>query len=350
MNTDLRHPRRLRPVTHCNHEVFPCSVFGDICKACPLHLCRLEKVLLFLQLDNESVTVIHETSLVEKLLSLCEDDKPVETAAMALRCLSLLIENLFRNEVVEFEETMQNLELGRWCADRLCKAENLDSLILSELWILTASIVKASRHERDLVVSLFVLAHLDLLSIHTKEMLHIVRNATLHECHSDEMRILLYNILTAFRDPVVLDKCTYGWLLDVVNNYVFDKEENIGICVELRFHTTVWNSIFTTRRVTESEAEFISSFVNFDLCSAMNWLLFCRINELINEENCLFLLSGLLKAAEKCFPDQEPAELNEVQCLYMEVLKDLTLRSISLIEFMKFHQRTSLVAFIAWMF
>ena len=348
MNTDSRHLCRFGPMTHCNHEILPCSVFGDICRASTLHLCRLEKALLFLQLDHEQITVIHETKLGEKLLTLCEDDD-VETAAMALKCISLLLENVFRNNVVEFEETMMNLRLGRWCVDRLCNAEKLDSLVLSELWILTASVVKVSRRERDLVVSLFVLSHLDMLSTHTKEMFHIVRNATLHECHSADMRSLLYEILTALRDTAVLDMCTYGWLLDVVNNYLFDKEENIDICIEFGFHTAVWNNILSTRRVTESEAEFISSFVNFDLCSGISWLLFC--SKLINEDNCLFLLSGLLKAAGKCFPDQkEPAELNEIQCLYMELLKDLTLSSISLIEFMKFQQRTSLVVFIAWMF
>ena len=349
MNVDSIHACKIRLETGCDCECLQLSVFGDICKACTLDLSRLERALMFLQLDDSQTTVIWETNLIQRLLERCEDHKDVEESCRALRCLSLLMENLFRNAIFDFEDTIVKLELGYWCVKKLEMSSN--SFVVSEVFNMTASVVKLSKHERDLVVSEFILHHIHLLSVYPSEMLKIIRNSALHECNSENMMHLLHETLTATLSfSSVLDNpCTYELLLQVVNNYLFDNRENIYICcLQFEFDKIVWNKISRTRVVTEREAEFLSSFANFNLCSALNWLALCR--KLVNEDNCTLLLSVLLEVTEKCFPDQEDStELNDLQCLYMEVLKDLWHSSTSLIPFMRFHQKEALQLLIGWM-
>ena len=196
MNVDSIHACKIRLATGCDCECLQLSVFGDICRACTLHLSRLERALLFLQLDDSQKTVIWETNLIQRLLERCEDED-VGISCRALRCLSLLMDNLFRNEVFDFEDTIVKLRLGYWCVEKLQVSSNLDSFVVSEVFNMTASVVKLSKHESDLVVSEFILHHIHLLSVYPCEMLKIIRNSTLHECNSENMMHLLHETLAA---------------------------------------------------------------------------------------------------------------------------------------------------------
>ena len=89
------------------------------------------------------------------------------------------------------------------------------------------------------------------------------------------------------------ERClTYELVLNIVNNYLFDRCDNLDTCLQCGFDDWVWNIILTTGQMTDAEVEFMMSYVNH--VPELSYALFDRfihLCEMLNIDNCAEIAS-----------------------------------------------------------
>ena len=277
----------------------------DICNDTELALYRLERALRLFSIDSRHAVVIRDTNLFRRLVARYAQNSDPESRYLVLRCLSEAMENMYRNEAFEIGEIIANAQLGSWCVGELMVSMERDQFICSELLKFASHLVKVSKCDRNYVVSRFILPQFPtLFSNYSETVLFLIKNATLHESHSADMLHLFETVLSA-----VMGQClelserrpTYDLVVNVVNNYVFDRCENIDRCIQFGFDGWVWGTILTTRQITNSEIEFLTSYLKYaaalphNLCDKFRGL--C---DTMNAENCVEILILLLEYVQRC--------------------------------------------------
>ena len=286
-------------------EVLRSSVLMDICNDTELTLYRLERALELHSIDRQHAIAMRNSNLFGRLVARYEQNNEPESRCLVLRCLSEAMENMCRNEVYELAKIIADAQLGPWCVGELMLSIERDQFICSELLKFASHLVKVCKHDRDYVISRFILPQFPwLFQNHRDAILFLIKNATLHESHSADMLDLFETVLSAVMAHCVElseRRFNYHLVVNIVNNYVFDRCENIDRCIRFGFDGWVWGSILTTRQITNSDIEFLTSYIKHaaelpdNLCDKFRGL--CDI---MNDENCVEILILLLEYGQRC--------------------------------------------------
>ena len=216
-------------------EVLRSSVLMDICNGTELTLYRLERALELLSIDRQHAIAMRDSNLFGRLVARYEQNNEPESRCLVLRCLSEAMENMCRNEVYVLAKIIADAQLGPWCVGELMLSIERDQFICSELLKFASHLVKVSKHDRDYVISRFVLPQFPwLFRNHRDAILFLIKNATLHESHSADMLDLFETVLSAVMAHCVElseRRFNYHLVVNIVNNYVFDRCENIDRCI-----------------------------------------------------------------------------------------------------------------------
>ena len=273
-------------------EILRPSVITEFCNSAKIPLPRLLMALMILQLDHGQASVIRESNLFGRLLDVYEQSTEPESRCLVLRCLSEAMENMHRNEVFEIATLVANAQLGHWCVEKLYTVMDERSQLLR----FATYIVKVSKNDRDLIISQFILPKFTTIFREERDtVLLLIENASQHECHSDDMFRLFETALHAVMGELVTlsERClTYELVLNIVNNYLFDRYDNLDTCLQCGFDDWVWNIILTTGQMTDAEVEFMMSYVNH--VPELTYALFDRFShlcEMLNIDNCAEIAS-----------------------------------------------------------
>ena len=287
-------------------EILRPSVITEVCNSAKIPLPRLLMALMILQLDHGQASVIRESNLFGRLLDVYEQSTEPESRCLVLRCLSEAMENMHRNEVFEIATLVANAQLGHWCVEKLYTAMDERSQLLR----FATYIVKVSKNDRDLIISQFILPKFTTIFREERDtVLLLIENASQHECHSDDMFRLFETALHAVMGELVTlsERClTYELVLNIVNNYLFDRCDNLDTCLQCGFDDWVWNIILTTGQMTDAEVEFMMSYVNH--VPELTYALFDRFShlcEMLNIGNCAEVASLLRECVQQCSAEQK---------------------------------------------
>ena len=326
------------------------SALFDICKASPLQLQQLEKVLLLMQIDQQQATVIRDSNLFPRLLDLFQSSE-TETRCLILRCMSEAIESMHRNEVFEVVELVTTVHLGCWCVEQLNIAMCGDHIMFLTLFNFAAEIVKVSKLERDFVVADFILPQFCTIMAYPKIVLSAIGNATLHDCHSRHMLSLLEAVLSIFMtnaSTMLQARSNYELLLDIVNNYLFDDPANIQTCIQLGFHDLVWGVISDRGYMTESEVEFLTPVAEHIHPVSLLYK-FLHLTDMIKRDatNSSGPLALILIGTQRAFTkgDIHP----EVQKRWLKLFRDGVLEAMAKIPSMAFSEKVALTDVMGWL-
>ena len=291
-------------------EILRPSVIAEICSSAQIPLQRLQKVLMILQLDHEQASAIRESNLFERLLDVYDKSIEPESRCLVLRCLSEAMENMHRNEVFGIATLVTSAQLGYWCVEKLVAAIDEGQDTGSELLRFATHIVKVSKNDRDIIISRFILPEFTTIFREERDtLLVLIENASLHECHSDDMLCLFQTALRAVMGERVTlsERClTYELALNIVNNYLFDRCDNLDTCLQCGFDDWVWNIILTTGQMTDPEIEFMTSYVNH--VPEYTYTLLERFSQLcgmLNIDNCAEVVSLLRECVRRCPAEQK---------------------------------------------
>ena len=331
-------------------EILRNSALFDICKASELQLQQLEKALLLIQLDPVQATVIRNSNLFPRLLDLFNSPE-METRCLVLRCMSEVIENMHRNEVPEIVELIATAQLGHWCVEQLNLTVHSDHVTFLALFNFAAHLVKASKRERDYVVREFILPHFSTVMAYPNITFFAIWNATLHDCHSNDMLRLLEAILTIsmVSGPTMLqNRSNYRLLLDIINNYLFDDCVNIQTCLHFGFHDLVWGVISGKDYITQSEVEFMMS-VTEHIHPVSLLHKFLNLVDMIRRDttNCSGPLTLILAGTQRAFTEGNVHP--EVQKQWLKVFRDGILEAVARIPSMAFGEKMALADLTSWL-
>ena len=288
-----------------DEEILRPSVISELCSSAKIPLHRLQRALMILQLDHGQVSVIRESNLFGRLLDVYERNIDPESRCLVLRCLSEAMESMHRNEVFEIARLVANAQLGHWCVEKLYTAMDEGQYTYSELLRFATYIVKVSKIDRDLIISQFILPKFTTIFREERDtVLLLIENASLHDCHSDEMLRLFQTALRAVMEERVTlsERClTYELALNIVNNYLFDRHDNLNTCLQCGFDAWVWKIILATGQMTDSEVEFLTSYVHHvtEYTSAL-FDRFHHLCDMLNIDNCVEVASLLRECVQQC--------------------------------------------------